>query len=364
MKELSLRHNVIYIDYAYTMKDILSKRKDNAVHFSNIFGKTFGIREEITIDNATINVLSLPPIIPINWINGSKLYDCIETINSKIVQKRIMNALNKLNFKPDIIINAFNPFFSKASESIFKNTPLVYYCYDNIDAMQWASKHGSRLEKTLLKSASATVFSSEQLQKTKSLDINSFVVNNGVDTTNFGIYFNSEVNTAKRKIAGYVGSIDDRIDYALLKATIEENMNLDFHFIGKINSQNALELKKYNNVTFFGPKSAEDLPGLMSTFDAGLIPFVKNDFTKNIYPMKVNEYLALGIPVIMTDFADLSDLAGYTEVTKNAKEFSEALNRSLENDNQNARIARHKKAFSNSWQEKGYALEKIILRYA
>jgi hypothetical protein len=39
----------------------------------------------------------------------------------------------------------------------------------------------------------------------------------------------------------------------------------------------------------------------------GIIPFVKNGFTKNIYPMKINQYLAYGMPVVTTDFADLSD---------------------------------------------------------
>ena len=40
--------------------------------------------------------------------------------------------------------------------------------------------------------------------------------------------------------------------------------------------------------------------------DAAVIPFVHSPQTRAIYPLKLNEYLAAGLPVVATPFADMS----------------------------------------------------------
>jgi len=60
-------------------------------------------------------------------------------------------------------------------------------------------------------------------------------------------------------------------------------------------------------VVFYGPKKVQDLPAYLKTFSLGIIPFIKNQFTKGIYPLKINEYLAAGIPVVSTNFGYLED---------------------------------------------------------
>ena len=45
----------------------------------------------------------------------------------------------------------------------------------------------------------------------------------------------------------------------------------------------------------------------LKEFHIGIIPFVKNEQTAAIYPMKINEYLAAGLGVVATDFAPLSE---------------------------------------------------------
>ena len=37
-------------------------------------------------------------------------------------------------------------------------------------------------------------------------------------------------------------------------------------------------------------------------------PFVKNDFTRGVYPLKINEYLAVGLPVVSTRFSVIEGL--------------------------------------------------------
>jgi hypothetical protein len=45
----------------------------------------------------------------------------------------------------------------------------------------------------------------------------------------------------------------------------------------------------------------------LAKYDLGIIPYKMNEVNRNIYPLKINEYLAVGVPVVMTAFADLTD---------------------------------------------------------
>jgi hypothetical protein len=152
MKELAVRHNVLYIDYSYTWKDVLFPGKNISINKKKILRKKSGL-ERVKLENGGhIHVLSLPPTIPANWVSNSSFYSFLEKLNSGIVKSRIKHALSQWGFNPHIAINAFNPFYGNATFDLFKDCPVLYYCYDNIDATQWASRHGSRLEKNFLRS--------------------------------------------------------------------------------------------------------------------------------------------------------------------------------------------------------------------
>ena len=360
-KELAMRHNVLYIDYAYTTKDILSSKGKNAIPVKSILGKEAGLRKVGLHNGAEISILSLPPILPVNWISNKRIYEFAEAINGYIVSKRIKRALTKSAFQPDIVINAFNPFFAKATRNVFDKQPLIYYCYDNIDAAVWAAKHGARLEKEIIKNADAVIFTSDALKSYKGENSKSFVVSNGVNLRAFEkIPLKEFDQNNTNPIVGYTGCIDNRLNYDLLSELISENPGLQFEFIGPVTSNEADKLKTFANVKFYGSVKPDELAITMKNFDAGIIPFVKNDFTRNIYPMKANEYLALGIPVIATDFARLNDLNNYIEIAYNAKEFSAKLNLSLNTDSEIKQQQRRRKAKENSWENKSLEFETIL----
>ncbi len=358
-KELAVRHNVLYIDYAYTLKDVFSSTK--AIPVKSIWGKEDGLRKIDLSNGANLFVLSLPPVIPFNWISNKKLYELVDAVNGIIVSKRIKKALTKINFQPDIIINAFNPFFAKAAKKIFDKQPLVYYCYDNIDAAAWAAKHGARLEKEIIKNADAVIFTSDALQTGKAGSSKSFVVSNGADLRAFEKLLPQKAKANdEMKVVGYTGCIDNRLDYQLLETVIQHNPQLQFEFIGPVTCADADRLKAFTNVKFHGSVKPAELPAAMQHFDAGIIPFVKNDFTRNIYPMKANEYLAMGMPVVSTDFSLLNDLNNYLQTAYTPTEFSAMLNQSLGTDSKLKQEQRKLKARENSWEQKSLQFENVL----
>ena len=58
------------------------------------------------------------------------------------------------------------------------------------------------------------------------------------------------------------------------------------------------ELEEQPNVHFLGAKTPEELVGYPAHFDACIMPYRMDDYTKYIYPLKLHEYLASGRPVV------------------------------------------------------------------
>ena len=150
----------------------------------------------------------------------------------------------------------------------------------------------------------------------------------------------------------------------MLKKLLVANPQFDFHFIGRVVTPLAEQLNVLQNVKFFGAVAPERLPGMMQHFEAGIIPFVKNDFTRNIYPMKVNEYLAMGVPVVSTGFARFFDLDDFIELADDETTFSAKLKEVIDSNSDLKRLQRKTKANSNSWEQKSTEFENILMRYA
>jgi glycosyltransferase involved in cell wall biosynthesis len=363
MKELAVKNRVLYVDYAFSLKDIfINSRHNKFIPVKHILNP-FNCLRTVNLENGgQITVVSLPPVFPINWCKAGKLYDTIHGINQWLVKNRIRRAMRILKMQSPMLVNAFNPAYGFKFKAWLGAKSLVYYCYDNISAAVWAAKHGTAQEQELLEKADTLIFSSEALKTEKTpKGKTAYVVNNGVDLTLFEEAMQSPreaIGTQKNIV--YTGSVDNRLDYDLLEQIISHNKCFRFHFIGRINTDQVERLKALENVELYGAVTLSELPNLMKNMDAGIIPFVKDDFTKNIYPMKVHEYLALGLPVIMTDFADLSDLTEMVDIAYNTIQFNHKLTTAVQNDSAELKAKRVQMAISNSWRKKGEAFEKIL----
>ncbi len=162
-------------------------------------------------------------------------------------------------------------------------------------------------------------------------------------------------------MVGYVGTIDDRSDYDLLHHLFTSMPDAEFVFVGRILSERGLAiLKKYPNVKIEGPKMPEQLPPYLQSFSVGIIPFVKDDFTKGIYPMKINEYLAAGLPVVSTAFGDIADFASLIKITDDKETFRQYLLSEIADDTPGKRLARLKTAESNTWEKRAEELSTVI----
>lgn len=365
MTVLGKHNRVFYVDYAFTWKDILfyflGKRD---LPFKRVLGFSSRLRKEIIGEDEFVYVFTPPPVFPINWLNNTKLYAFFSKINSSIIGRSIQKKLKKIGITNPIVINAFNPFVGTDLVGKLNESLLVYYCYDEINAAPWSKKHGKRVEEQFLKQVDLVITTSQGLLETKSVyNASCHLVKNGVDYQLFsqGIALDEFKN---QKVVGYVGSIDDRMDYELLNYCIEKLPDFTFLFVGRIMDESLIQaLKKKENVIFVGSKLPKELPNYIASFDVGIIPFVKNEFTKNIYPLKINEYLAAGVGVVSTNFAVLTEFENMATITDEHSLFVKAILENSQNQGEEVKEERQEMAKQNSWENRGDLLAKIIYDY-
>ena len=94
--------------------------------------------------------------------------------------------------------------------------------------------------------------------------------------------------------------------------------------------------------------------------DVCIIPFAKNEFNRSIYPLKVNEYLAAGKPVVMTSFADLPEFDGIVEIAESKEDFFLGIVRALALDSDEQRRVRQDFAQHHSWTYRAKDFSRVI----
>ena len=128
---------------------------------------------------------------------------------------------------------------------------------------------------------------------------------------------------------GFFGALDDFVvDFDLLERVAAELPQASLVLIG--DATHPMErFAKYPNVHWLGFRRYSLIPAYGSAFDVAIMPWQDNDWIKRSNPIKLKEYLALGLPVVSTDFAEL---AGYTDrvrVARTHAEFVDALRATL-----------------------------------
>jgi glycosyltransferase involved in cell wall biosynthesis len=364
MKVLSAKNKVLFVENAYTYKDALAGVSDkDKIDFARAFGLKDRIKTIQTDNGGTVHILFPPLVFPINFLPNGVLYSNLLKFNAWLLRRSVKKALKRLDMQSELInFTSFNPGMGLMTGRTFNEKTLIYHCYDEIKgAPLWLSKHGLRLEAGFMKMADAVIVTSKGLYDSKKdFCKQCFIVKNAVKANLFKKGFNKTPDHSK-KVIGYVGTIDDRSDYDILQHLFTGMPDAEFVFVGRILSDRGEAiLRKYPNVRVEGPKMPEELPPYLQTFSIGIIPFVKDDFTKGIYPMKINEYLAAGLPVVSTAFGDIADFASLIKITDDKETFLQYVQSEIAEDTPEKREARLKTAENNTWDQRVEEISAVI----
>lgn len=372
-KELSRYTRVFYIDNPFTWKDYLTGRRSDQIvrRKSALLGKGNPFIKPIPGND---NLVAVTPklVLPINWLPPGAGYDMLAKRNEQTVLEIIRALISVWRVNRFVFINSFNPLYVRKLPADLRPLLTIYHCVDDISNSEYISKHGTRLESNAVKNADVTLVTSMELKRLKERDTTKVYYHpNAADVELFQQAFTGIAIRPPelahlpfdRKIILYMGNICQRLDYELLMKLAEANPDKTVVMVGPQTNERyrTSGLIRLSNVIFTGRKDLSELPTYVAASHCCIIPFLCNALTRSIYPLKVNEYLSGGKPVVTTNFSE--DIATFAEVAMVAdthEGFISLVSQAIETDSLEKAKARVAYSARNSWGARARQLLDII----
>lgn len=370
-QELAKHNRVFYIDHPFTLKDFWQQRHTTTIKNRKkalLYGKEY-YRQ---VPNLPKNFVAVTPrlMLPINWLSSGKVYQTLSKLNDKLLFSCIRKLIKDFSIKEYIFFNSFDPFyvhdfnFPKAIQPDLT----IYQSRDDISQEAYIARHGIKLEQTAIAKSTVSLATSQEL--TTILSTPQKQVQYLPNAANVALFSQALSKVFPRpkdlpengsKVITYIGNISQlRIDFELLRKIAKSNSAKSLILIG-IKKQEDEVLDNLPNVKFLGPKPLTSLPAYLQYTDCAIIPFQCNTLTKSIYPLKINEYLAAGKPVVTTNFSkDIALFKDIAHVVNTHEAFLAAIDQSLVENSITEQKKRLAVAQQNSWPARVQQFWEII----
>jgi teichuronic acid biosynthesis glycosyltransferase TuaH len=304
----------------------------------------------------------------INWLKFEGIYTWLNKLNNKRFAVSIQKAIEQLGFKDYILFNDNDMFRCFYLQELLKPAVSVYYVRDFMLAVDYWKLHGTKLEPELIKKSDLCVANSTYLTDyCKKYNDNSFYVGQGCELEMFTDHDHKkaaprDIATLSKPIIGYVGALQSiRLDIALIEHLALRRPDWSIVLVGPEDDEfKASKLHEYKNVYFLGTKNPDMLPDYIAAFDVCINPQLVNQVTIGNYPRKIDEYLAMGKPVVATRTDAMSVFAEHTYLCETNEDYVIAIDKALKDDSDQKRQQRLAFASSHTWENSVKAIYKAI----
>lgn len=313
-------------------------------------------------DNLT--VYATPPVLP--FFNKNRL---INKINQRRIARFVRKKM-KLHGFENPILWCYSPTSADAAPYI-PHSALVYDCVDRHSAYKGFidEETVNTLEKNLSEQANTVFATAIGLYDTLAeYNENAVMLPNGVNFEHFNSAANetfevpSDMKDIKHPIMGFVGMLQECIDYDKIELIAKSRPDWSVVLIGKpLPGVNLDHLKQYNNIHFLGMKRYDDLPAYIQNFDVCLNVFRDGNLSRDVSPLKFYEYLATGKPVVSTPQPE--QVLGYSDsvyIARGSADFITKCEEAMNEPNDEKRSLRITYARACSWDARVREMEEIL----
>jgi teichuronic acid biosynthesis glycosyltransferase TuaH len=360
-KVLSRNNTVYYLDYPYSWADVWRERNLPTVKRrmkALLFGKDYLVN--IPEQSENFVAVTPRPALPIYSLPAGKLYDFASHYNDKQLSNVIKRICREKGIKEYLFINSFNPTYLANVGKYLSPSLSIYH---SRDAIEEVPGHGLVKENVCVQHYDMSMATSKQLCRNiaarNQQPVNYFPNGGDVHLFKKAIFETlpkpKEIAHITTPIIGYTGAVCQRIDYDLMVKIAQQNPDKTIVIVGprKDKEFTKIKLDDYKNIVFVGPKRIEALPAFLQYFDCTIIPFVKNNLTGGIYPLKINEYLAAGKAVVTTNFSeDIATFAKNIYLANTHDEFLSMIPLAMQDNAAAQKQERLSAAMSNAWENR------------
>lgn len=317
-----------------------------------------GIREE------TPNLYVYSPLV-LPYPN----FTPVVQLNSILVLRTIRRWMRELGIRDMILFTWLPTGIARSLVEALDPAATVYFCCDNFasrtaDAAKIEASENALLARTDLVLAHG-IRLQERLEKKHSHVV---LMQYGISEDLFSQAVAHKHEKDQKKttslVYGYVGGLHEHVDQELLVGLAKQYPDAEVRLIGP-SQCDISNLRRQPNIQILGQRPHRDLPGYICDFDVGLIPYRKNSYTETVFPTKLTEYLACGIPVLSTDIPEVVAFEkrhpGSVLCAKDSHEFFEIAEpgRIMQQEIRKKDL-RRQIAMQNTWGQKMSSLDSMI----
>jgi len=264
-----------------------------------------GVRE-VAPNLYVCSPLVLPPF-------GSRIR---RLINTHLLLPLVRRAAQSLRFSDALIWTYLPTDTARDLIRSFKGprSEVVYYCLADFPQLSPNPEQVEQSEKLLVESSDVVFANCTKLaQRLGRWSRNVHVFPPGVDLSAFpNEDQENKVSSDKpeeahelipsfsRPVIGYMGGLHRHVDFPLIVEMAAMRPDWSWVFVGPFQAP-VETLQGRANIHLLGPKRHELLVRYLRSFDVCIVPYLKTAYTETVVPVKINEYLAVGKPVVSTD---------------------------------------------------------------
>ena len=289
-------------------------------------------------------------------------------INRRLLRAQARRAARRLGMRRPILW-AYVPQAEVLIEALDPEL-VVYHCVDDVAAVAGvdvASFHAT--ERSFASQADLVLASAPALAaRLRRYSANVLDAPNVADTALFARALDMNQSDGPDPLVAalprprilFTGAIvSTKLDMPMLLALARARPEWSFALVGPVGPgdprTDVSALQEMPNIHLLGSRAYEELPDVLRAGDVGLIPYALNAVTESVFPMKVYEYLAAGLPVVATPLPALAEVAEVA-TAPDAEGIERLLEEAIAADSPERRAARSRAAAAHSWDRR---LEEI-----
>jgi glycosyltransferase involved in cell wall biosynthesis len=358
MLALAQRHKVIFVSPPFSLSEVLARPKEGSLPKSGLIHRQ----------------AKLYTLVFSRLLFRIYRYPKLEKLISYLRRRKVQRVMKKLDFQ-DTVLFIWHPQFAELVGTLGEALA-CYYVDDEFSAYAGDSEQRVKeillQEDGLLRRADLVFANGTVLLNSKNRYGN---VINVPMTADFELFSRSrlpetpvpqELETIPHPRIGYIGNLNDKVDFALLVQLATERPDWSYILVGPTNIRGAAvrsdfeALERLPNVFVLGSKSRESLPGYIKGFDVCTMCYRQHGWANSVYPLKLHEYLASGKPCIGSGLASLREFSEVVQIAETPQEWIAAIQLAIVDKDPKRVERRVQVAYENRLETRIDMIEKAI----
>lgn len=296
----------------------------------------------------------------------------LNIINSFIIYIQMKLILIRKNYE---IIWFTSPLFYNYIDNLIEDKIVVYDCMDKWPGFAKNKEEyyeEAQQEKRLIDRSDIIFVSSDSLYNyviKEAKDKKVILLKNAISYSFLqSIYSNNDNNKMKKKEflndgyfkLGYIGTIDRWIDFKSMVSLLDEIDNLIINLVGPV----CCKIPAHQRLKIYGPINHEKIPNIISQFDGFIIPFILNELTEAVNPVKIYEYISFGKPIISVKYDQIEEFEKFIWTYSSYQELKDIIINLIKKhlSVKYSKIEAFEFLKDNTWEKRGAAIIESLFK--